>query len=63
MVGDGELDATYSVDEDTHLCKMEPMSANTSEEEAIQFVFPDVNMFKYSDRAIITGTNARVWMN
>ena len=61
MMGDGELDATYSVDEDTHLCKMESMSATTNEEEAIQFVFPDVNnTFECSDCAIITGTNARV---
>ena len=61
MVGDGEPGTTYSVDEDTHLCKMEPMSATTNEEEAIQFVFPDVNnTFECSDRAIITGTNTRV---
>ena len=45
----------------THLTKMETMSATTSEEEAIQFVFPDVNnTFECSDRAIITGTNVRV---
>ena len=61
LVGDGDVSATHSVDRDTHLTKMEPMSATTSEEEAIQFVFPDVNnTFECSDRAIITGTNVRV---
>ena len=61
MVGDGELDATYSVDEDTHLCKMEPMSATTSEEEEIQLVFPDVNnTFECSYRAIIDELNGKI---
>ena len=61
LVGDGDVDATHSVDRDTHLTKMEPMSATTSEEEAIQFVFPDVNnTFECSDRAIITGTNVQL---
>ena len=50
-----------TLEEDTHLRNMEPISATTSEEEAIQFVFPDVNnTFECSDHAIITGTNARV---
>ncbi len=41
--------------------KLEPMAVTTSEEEAIQFVFPDVNnTFLCSERAIITGRNAVV---
>ena len=61
LVGDGDVDASHSVDQDTHLTKMEPMSATTIKEEAIQFVFPDVNnTFECSDRTIITRTNVRV---
>ena len=60
LVGDEDVDTTNSVDRDTHLTKREPMSATISEEEAIQFIFPDVNnTFKCSDCAIITGTNVR----
>ena len=61
LVGDGDVHATHLVDRDTHLTKMEPMSATTSEENAIQFIFLDVNnTFKCSDHASITGTNIRV---
>ncbi len=60
-IGDGEVDSTYSVDGDTQLMKLEPMAVTTSEEEAIQFVFPDVNNTELcSERAIIAGRNAVV---
>ncbi len=55
------MESTYSVDGDTQLMKLEPMAVTTSEEEAIQFVFPDVNdTFMCNERAIITGRNAVV---
>ena len=41
--------------------KLELMGATTNEEEAIQYVFPDVNDINLcSEQAIITGTNAVV---
>ncbi len=60
-IGDGEVESTYSVDGDTQLMKLEPMAVTTSKEDAIQFVFPDMNdTFLCSERAIITGRNAVV---
>ncbi len=38
--------------------KLEPMDVTTSEDETIQFVFPDMNdTYLFSERAIITGRN------
>ena len=40
------------------LVRLEPMSVTTNEDEAIHFVFPDINnVYQCSTRAIITGTN------
>ncbi len=56
-----EVESTYSVDGDTQLMMLEPMTVTTTEEEAIQFVFPDVNNTELcSKRAILTGRNAVV---
>ncbi len=39
-----EVESTYSIDGDTQLIKLEPMAVTTSEEVAIQLMFPDVEL-------------------
>ena len=60
-IGDGEVESTYSIQSDTNLMKLELMAVTTSEDEAIEAIFPDVNdTYLCNERAIITGTNAVV---
>lgn len=59
LIGDRQVEFTYSVDRDTHLMMLELVGVTTSEEEAIQFVFPDMsNTYLYCEQAIVTGRNA-----
>ena len=58
LIGDGTLPSRHCTITSTGLVKLEPMAVTTDENEAINFVFPDIdNVEECSQRAIITGTN------
>ena len=57
-IGDGRLPATNATATATELVCLEPLAVSTDENEAINFVFPDVDdVIQCSQRAVITGTN------
>lgn len=59
MFGDGQEESTYFIECDTHVINLEPYGVITSEEKAIDFVFPDVNStYLCSMGAIFTTGNA-----
>ena len=58
QIGDGRLPATHVTATATELVCLEPLAVTTNEDEAISFMFPDINnVYQCSHRAIITGTN------
>ena len=58
QIGDGHLPESYSTATITGLIKLEVMAVTTDEDEAINFVFPNIDdVHECSQRAIITGTN------
>ena len=58
QIGDGRLAESYSTATSINLVKLEVMAVTTDEDEAINFVFPNIDdVHECSQRAIITGTN------
>ena len=58
LISDGRLPATHANATVTELVCLEPLAVSTDEDEAINFVFPDINdVHQCSLRAIITSTN------
>ena len=58
LIGDGGHSETYSTATATGLVSLEVMTVTTDEDQAINFVFPNIdNVEECSQRAIITGTN------
>ena len=56
-IGDGRLPATYATATTMELVCLELLAVATDEDEAISFVFPDINdVYQCSQRAIITET-------